>query len=343
MVMVDTDGRVVLVNSQTEALFGYSRAELLQLSIDQLLPERFRHQHHGYREGFFRDPDTRSMGGGRDLYGLRKDGTEIPIEIGLNPLETDEGLFVLASVIDITERKRAENRLSSVVEAAPNAMIMVNGDGQLVLVNSQAERAFGYPRAELLTMRIEALIPERFAHQHQSYREEFFAQPDRREMGVGRELFGRRKDGTEIPIEIGLNPIQISDEHFVLASIIDISERLVVQAAEQATSQDHLRRSILDSLPFSIIATDQDGIIVTANPAAEKLLGYRQEELVGSSVDVIGGGPDAGVGNGGAGTDPVTGQEREWAYRRKDGSRLPVAECHHTAWEGWPAGEGAAT
>lgn len=107
MVMVDVDGRVVLVNSQTESLFGYDRAELLSMRVEQLIPDRFRPRHEGYRTEFFAAPDTRTMGAGRDLFGLRKDGTEVPIEIGLNPLETDDGAFVLASIIDITERKRS--------------------------------------------------------------------------------------------------------------------------------------------------------------------------------------------------------------------------------------------
>jgi diguanylate cyclase (GGDEF)-like protein/PAS domain S-box-containing protein len=111
MLMVDVDGRIVLVNSETEKLFGYQRAELLAMRVDELIPERFRGHHRGFRRTFFDHPDTRAMGAGRHLFGLRSDGSEVPIEIGLNPLETDEGVFVLAAIIDITERKRSEERL----------------------------------------------------------------------------------------------------------------------------------------------------------------------------------------------------------------------------------------
>ena len=286
------------------------------------------------------------MGAGRDLYGLRKDGTEVPIEIGLNPLRTNEGAHVLASIIDITERKRSEERLLHVIEAAPNAMIMVNADGQIVLVNTQTESSFGYSREELLAMRVEELLPDRFRPKHESFRKGFFARLDRREMGAGRELFGRRKDGTEIPIEIGLNPLQTEEGDFVLASIIDITERLGVQLAQSAAHENRMRGTILDSIPFSIISTDEKGTIVTANPAAEMLLGYQRHELVGESILVIHDHDEllrraheltadldhpvepnfdimlaAGTGTG-AGID-----EREWTYQRKDETGIPVNEA----------------
>jgi PAS domain S-box-containing protein len=111
MVMVDRKGSIVLANSQTEKVFGYTHDELVGLSIEGLVPERFRLGHPGYRATFFGDPTSRQMGAGRHLYGLRRDGAEVPVEIGLNPVETSEGIFVLAAIADITERKRAENEL----------------------------------------------------------------------------------------------------------------------------------------------------------------------------------------------------------------------------------------
>lgn len=111
MMLVDSAGRVVQVNSRLCDLFGYSRAEILALSVEDLVPARLREAHPRYREGFMSRPDARPMGAGRDLYGLRKDGLEVPIEIGLNPLTTTEGTFVLSSVVDITERKRAVDQM----------------------------------------------------------------------------------------------------------------------------------------------------------------------------------------------------------------------------------------
>ncbi|MCC7184729.1 MAG: PAS domain S-box protein [Acidobacteria bacterium] len=111
VVMVDQSGVIVLVNRETERLFGYTRLELLGKSIDHLVPVRFRDQHPNERRDFFGNPHSRAMGAGRDLYGVRKDGTEIPVEIGLNPIATEGGMFVLASVVDISSRKAAEEEL----------------------------------------------------------------------------------------------------------------------------------------------------------------------------------------------------------------------------------------
>jgi PAS domain S-box-containing protein len=111
------------------------------------------------------------------------------------------------------------------VEAAPNAMVMINADGLIELVNAQAEQVFGYVRAELLGRSIETLVPARFCHQHPSLRNGYFTAPCSRPMGAGRELFGLRKDGSEFPVEIGLNPIDTDEGTMVLSAIVDISDR----------------------------------------------------------------------------------------------------------------------
>ncbi len=112
LLMVDDRGKIKLVNSQTERLFRYQREELLHQSVELLVPGRFRSAHPLLRDGYFAAPVARPMGAGRDLFGVRKDGTEVPIEIGLNPIRSAEGSFVLASIIDITERKRAEQMIT---------------------------------------------------------------------------------------------------------------------------------------------------------------------------------------------------------------------------------------
>ena len=111
MVMTDSTGLIEMVNSQTERLFGYPRNELLGQPVEMLVPERYRPNHPGLRTSYFVGPVSRPMGAGRDLYGLRKDGSEFPVEIGLNPIETDEGTMVLSAIVDISKRKENEERI----------------------------------------------------------------------------------------------------------------------------------------------------------------------------------------------------------------------------------------
>ena len=225
MVMINAAGRIEMVNLQAERVFGYAREAMIGQPVEMLLPARFRVHHPGLRQSFFTDPQSRPMGIGRDLFGLRADGTEFPVEIGLNPIETEEGPMVLSAIVDISERKHLEERFRRVVEAAPNAMVMINARGHIEMVNAQAERVFGYARAELLGQPVEMLVPDRFRNHHPGLRQAFFADTKARPMGAGRDLFARRKDGSEFPVEIGLNPIETEDGIMVLSAIVDISDR----------------------------------------------------------------------------------------------------------------------
>lgn len=144
--------------------------------------------------------------------------------------------------LDVTERKRAEEEFRLTVEASPSGIILADQTGKIVLVNAHVEELFGYGREELMGRPVEILVPDRVAHHHPEHRARFFAAPTARPMGAGRELFGRRKDGSEFPVEIGLNPIETSKGVLILAAVVDISAR------KRAEEEAQLRRDQINRL-----------------------------------------------------------------------------------------------
>jgi len=272
IVVVDQDGRIVLVNKESERLFGYPRDELLGEHVERLVPERYRAAHPERRAHFLEAPEARPMGRGRELYALRKDGGEVPVEIGLNPVTTRDGTLIITSVVDLSERRRAEARFRAAVESAPSGMVMVDDNGTIVLANREAERTFGYDNDELMGASIDQLVPQRFARGHPGHRQRYLQEPEARPMGTGRELYGLRKDGAEIPVEVGLTPITTDEGTFVLASVVDISLRRKME--------DQLR----EAQRLETVGALASGVAHDFNNVLLAILGY--SELVQGDADL---------------------------------------------------------
>ncbi|MDY6944763.1 MAG: PAS domain S-box protein [Pseudomonadota bacterium] len=243
LILNDT-GRIVLVNARVESVFGYARSELLGQLIEMLLPMRAHAAHVAHRAKYFTQPRTREMGAGLELYGVRKSGEEFPVEISLSPLRMDENAMVMSAIRDITDRKKAEQKFRGLLESAPDPMVIVDRNGDIVLVNTQTERLFGYSRAELLGQSVDILVPDRSQSRHPEHRTRYFADPKPRPMGAGLELHGRRKDGSEFPVEISLSPLETEEGTLVSSSIRDITERKRFEHALQEKNVELERASL---------------------------------------------------------------------------------------------------
>jgi two-component system, cell cycle sensor histidine kinase and response regulator CckA len=321
IVGVDPDGRIALVNAQAEGLFGYGREELVGLPVEILVPDAVRPVHPGHRRGYLCDPKPRPMGAGMALAGRRKDGTEFPAEISLSTLDTEHGVLVSAAIRDVTGRKKAEAKFRGLLEAAPDAIVGVQADGRISLVNAQAERLFGYRREELEGQPVEVLVPDAVRGAHPGHRGRYFADPQQRPMGAGMALAARRKDGSEFPAEISLSALDTEDGLLVSAAIRDVTDRKKAEAKF---------RGLLEAAPDAIVGVQADGRIALINAQAERLFGYRREELEGQPVEIL-------VPHGVRAAHPAhrsqyfadpqqrpMGADMQLAARRKDGSEFPA-------------------
>jgi PAS domain S-box-containing protein len=232
MVVVNQSGEIVLLNVQAEKQFGYRRDELLGQKVTNIIPIGFAERLIADDLRSAEDASAQQIGTGIELIAERKDGSEFPIEIMLSPLESAEGTLVTAAIRNISVRKAAETHLSQMegryrglLEAAPDAMVVVNQGGEIVLLNVQAEKQFGYRRDELLGQKVTNIIPTGFAERLIAdglrSAEDALAQ----QIGTGIELVGLRKDGGEFPIEIMLSPLESAEGTLVTAAIRNFSVR----------------------------------------------------------------------------------------------------------------------
>jgi PAS domain S-box-containing protein len=244
IIIVNQKGDIVLVNSQAESMFGYRREELLGQRVEILIPQRFTPKHAAHRESYSDNPTVRPMGSGLELYGLKKDGGEFPVEISLSPLNTPDGMLISSAIRDVSERKSAqealrasEARLSGILGIAQDGIISVDESQRITLFNQGAERIFGYSSVEVIGQPLDRLLPRNVASTHREHIESFAKSPETaRRMGERQEIFGRRKDGSEFPAEASISKLVQSGRTTFTAILRDITDR---KHAEVALKRAH--------------------------------------------------------------------------------------------------------
>lgn len=218
--LCNDQGRIELANQSAAALLGNSADLLAGERLSRYVPGVLDVPSGGHRLEASQEENQ----------ALREDGTPIPVSLSLTSFRRDDGVFHLLNLVDLQQRKRDEERFRNVVEASPNAFLLFDHDGRIVMVNRQTELLFGYSRQDLLGQPIELLIPESMRKIYNEVRYRFTQEPESRRLGENRELFGRHRDGHLLPVEVGLSPLRSGDEQLIQAVVTDIGHR---KAAER--------------------------------------------------------------------------------------------------------------
>ena len=255
MIMADSEGRIVLLNAYTEKLFGYGRDELTGQKLEMLVPERFRGKHSGLRARYMTQPTIRPMGVGRDLFALRKDGSEFPVEIGLSPIATDQGAMVLAAIVDITERKQSEEarKLRLILETALDAVVVMTSDGIVADWNDRAVSIFGWLRDEAVGRTMaDLIIPERYREVHKNGLQRYLRTREGKALGRRIELSGIKKNGEEFPVELSISAIQDGERILFVGCLRDMTERHALRLARAEVARV-TQRMAMDEMTASIV------------------------------------------------------------------------------------------
>ncbi|MCG8406925.1 MAG: PAS domain S-box protein [Phycisphaerales bacterium] len=349
IITIDGRGSILSFNNSAETMFGYAEAEVLGRNVNCLMPSPYADEHDGYLANFLRTGERKIIGIGREVDGLRKDGSTFPMDLAVSQVGIEGEIVFAGFVRDVTERKQAESELArrnvalrksesikrSVLTTAVDAIITINERGSILSFNNAAETMFGYSEAEVLGRNVNGLMPSPYAEEHDGYIANFLRTGERKIIGIGREVVGLRKDGSTFPMDLAVSQVEIEGEIVFAGIVRDVSERKEAgielgRRSAALQKSESMMRSVLTTAVDGIITIDERGSILSYNNAAETMFGYTEAEVLDRNVNCLMPSPYSEEHDGylenflRTGDAKIIGSGREVVGLRKDGSTFPM-------------------
>lgn len=293
IITIDEQGRIESFNRAAETIFGYREEEVLGRNINMLMPEPDRSQHDGYLRNYLWTGQAKIIGIGREVTGLRKDGRTFPMDLAVGEARIGGRRVFAGTVRDIGSRKRTEGRLReseartrAILDAAVDGIITIDETGIVRSVNPAAERIFGYRAVELVGHNVSMLMPEPYQSEHDSYLRNYMQTGQARIIGLGREVLGRRKDGSTFPMDLAVGEGALSGGRIFAGFVRDITDRKAVE--ERLRAADERFRILVDGVrDYAITMLSPEGMVISWNAGAQRLYGWSAEEAEGQPLSLF--------------------------------------------------------
>jgi two-component system sensor histidine kinase EvgS len=287
IITIDERGRVESVNPAGERMFGWRAEALVGRNVRVLMPEPHSSAHDGYLGRYLREGDPRIIGAGREVTGLRRDGTTFPMYLSVGEMRVGGRRMFTGIVRDVTDRVRAEERLRAsearhraIVETAADAIITISSRGIVDSFNSAAERIFGYRAGEVIGRNVSMLMPEPDRSAHDGYLARYLGGGDPRIIGKGREVTGRRSDGSTFPMHLAVSEVVVGGERRFTGIVRDISD--LKRAEHELQAERDYAAAVIASIQDGLVMRDLTGAIVQVNRRFCEMTGFEADELVGT-------------------------------------------------------------
>jgi PAS domain S-box-containing protein len=287
VILIDADGRVLMFNPACERLFGYSAAEVLGRNVKMLMPPRYSGEHDGYLASYARTSVKKIIGIGREVVGQRKDGSTFPMDLSVGEARENGKPIFVGIIHDLTERERSERevretaaRLKALVETAVDGVIMIDAVGEVLMFNPACEKLFGFSAREVIGRNVKMLMPAPYRDEHDHYLDNFHRTGVKKIIGSGREVTGKRRDGTTFPMGLSVGEARQEGQSIFVGIVHDLTERT---RADQAVrdSERSFRLLVEGVTDYAIYMLDLEGRVTSWNSGAQRIKQYAAPEILG--------------------------------------------------------------